>query len=303
MVILGFVTAYYGRSHIRITSLVHTSFVLTLFALGIGAGFVQLRLGIAPFERLRERLLGVRDGLALKVTGVYPAEVQPLVDDLNALLDQRDEAVRRAQAKAGDLAHGLKTPLAVIAHEAARAAAAGDREFAAVIRHEVDRITRQVDFHLAHARAAASSATLRPNIAVRASADGLARTLSRLHAERGLVIDVNVADDVKVRLHREDLDEMLGNLMDNACRWARTRVAVSATREASGAAITVDDDGPGIEVSMREAMLQRGMRADEAAPGSGFGLAIVRDLSEVYGGSITLTEAPIGGLRAVLRLP
>ena len=303
MTILGIVTFYFGRTHLHVTSISHNTLVLVLFAMSVGAGFVQLRLGLAPFERLHERLLGVRHGREHKVTGMYPAEVQPLVDDLNALLEQRDEAVRRAQAKAGDLAHGLKTPLAVIAHEADRAAAAGDREFAAVIRHEVDRITRQVDYHLAHARAAASGATLGATAAVRASVDGLVRTLSRLHADRGLVIDVEMPDDLVVRIHREDLDEMLGNLIDNACKWARARVVVSGAREAAGLAITVDDDGPGIDASMREAVLQRGVRADEAAPGTGIGLAIVRDLSELYGGSITLTASPMGGLRAVLRLP
>jgi signal transduction histidine kinase len=106
-----------------------------------------------------------------------------------------------------------------------------------------------------------------------------------------------------VRAQREDLDEMLGNLLDNACKWARSRVVLSAEANGAGVLITVDDDGPGIEPAMRQAVLQRGVRADQAAPGTGFGLAIVRDLAEVYGGSIALEQAPIGGLRARLRLP
>ncbi len=137
---------------------------------------------------------------------------------------------------------------------------------------------------------------------VRESVDGLARTLQRLHADRGLTIAVEVPADLVVRTEREDLDEMLGNLIDNACKWARSRVVVSATSADGGVAITVDDDGPGLDVSMREAVLQRGVRADEAAPGSGIGLAIVRDLAELYRGSIALTHSPLGGLRALLRL-
>ena len=145
---------------------------------------------------------------------------------------------------------------------------------------------RQIDYHLAHARAAASGATPGARCAVPASAEGLARTLLRLHADRGLAIEVDVVPAHAVRGEREDLDEMLGNLLDNACKWARSRV-VDRRRPPAGATIviTVDDDGPGLEASMREAVLQRGVRADEAAPGSGLGLAIVRDLAELYGGS------------------
>jgi signal transduction histidine kinase len=303
MTILGIASVLLGHQRIRITSFSHTAFVLFLFTLGGVAGLVQIRLSLGPFERLRERLLGVRDGRDRKITGEYPAELQTLVDDLNALLDQREQAVRRAQAKAGDLAHGLKTPLAVIAQEASRAAAAGDHEFATVIRQEVDRITRQIDYHLAHARAAASGATLGATAQVRASADGLARTLRRLYADRGLTIEVTAGEDDIVRVQREDLEEMLGNLLDNACKWARTRVGVSSVRDGSTLAVVVDDDGPGIAASMREAVLQRGVRADEAAPGTGMGLAIVRDLAELYGGTIVLSESPLGGLRATLKLP
>ncbi|MFI5179665.1 MAG: ATP-binding protein, partial [Vicinamibacterales bacterium] len=160
-----------------------------------------------------------------------------------------------------------------------------------------------VDYHLAHARAAGSGAAPGARCSVLASAEGLARTLLRLHAERGISIDVNVPPDFAVRAQREDLDEMLGNLLDNACKWAKSRVAVDSTMRDGSIVITVDDDGPGLEPSMRETVLQRGVRADQAAPGSGFGLAIVRDLAELYGGSIALDRSPDGGVRACLRLP
>ena len=229
--------------------------------------------------------------------------MQPLVDDLNALIEHRERAVSRAVSKAGDLAHGLKTPLAVLAQEAERAETDGHHDLAATMSQQVERMRRQIDYHLAHARAAASGATPGVRCVVIASAEGLARTLLRLHAGRGIAIDVNVASDHCVRGQREDLDEMLGNLLDNACKWATSRVAVDASIDGASVVITVDDDGPGLAPSMREAVLQRGVRADQAAPGSGFGLAIVRDLAEVYGGSISLGAAPMGGLRARLQLP
>jgi signal transduction histidine kinase len=229
--------------------------------------------------------------------------VQPLVDDLNALLELRDQAVKRAIAKAGDLAHALKTPLAVLAHEAEVADRAGQTELAGVMRQQVERMRRQVDYHLAHARAAAAGAGPGAHCAVLESAEGLARTLLRLHAGRGLAIDVEVNPAHAVRAGREDLNEMLGNLLDNACKWARSRVTITSASVAAGIIITVDDDGPGLEASMRDAVLQRGVRADEAAPGSGLGLAIVRDLVELYGGSIALGTSSTGGLQARLQLP
>jgi signal transduction histidine kinase len=269
----------------------------------VGAGVVQLRLGLSPFEGLRAQLQAVRDGRARGVAGVYPAEVQPLVDDLNALLEQRDQAIHRAQRQAADLAHGLKTPLAIIAHESTRAASAGSTEFPTVVDQEIGRMRRQIDYHLAHARAAASGGALGTRTSVRESVDGLVRALARLHAGRGIVIDADVPETLAVRCQREDLDEMLGNLLDNACKWARSRVVVAARAADATTDIVVDDDGAGLDVSMRDAVLQRGVRADEAAPGTGLGLAIVRDLAELYGGSITLSRSELGGLRAALRLP
>ncbi len=154
---------------------------------------------------------------------------------------------------------------------------------------------RQMDYHLAHARAAASGATPGARCSVSESAEGLARTLRRLHADRGVSIDLHTVATHFVRAGREDLDEMLGNLLDNACKWARSRVAVGSCATDATVTIVVEDDGPGLDASMRQAVLQRGVRADEAAPGSGFGLAIVRDLAELYGGSIALDGSTLGG--------
>ena len=148
--------------------------------------------------------------------------MQPLVNDLNALLEHREKAIQRAIAKAGDLAHGLKTPLAILAQEAERARAAGQPDVAAAVAQQVDRMRRQMDYHLAHARAAAAGAAPGTLCSIRESADGLARALHRLYAERGLAIDVLMPPDLSVRVQREDLDEMIGNLLDNACKWGRS---------------------------------------------------------------------------------
>ena len=258
-----------------------------LFALAcMGGGLALVRSGLSPINRLRARLSDVHEGRERRVEGTYPAEVQPLVNDLNALLDDREQRVARALAKAGDLAHGLKTPLAVLSQESEHAETDGHGELAAVINQQVARMRRQIDYHLAHARAAASGSSPRARSSVRESAEALSRTLDRLHAGRGLTIDLRVPAEHAVRARREDLDEMLGNLLDNACKWARTRVALASSASDSSVILTVEDDGPGVAPPMRDVVLQRGVRADEAAPGSGLGLAIVRDLAELHEGSI-----------------
>jgi signal transduction histidine kinase len=282
---------------------VHQGIALAIMVICLFFGVRFVRRGLSPLAQLRTRLGEVHAGLERRVGGQYPSEVQPLVDDLNALLSHRDETVRRAIAKAGDLAHGLKTPLAILAHEADRARAAGHTDLADTLGAQIGRMHRQIDYHLAHARAAASGATPGAQCLVRDSAEGLVRTLERLHASRGISIDNRVDSSHVVRVQREDLDEMLGNLLDNACKWARRHVAVSTASTRGFVEIYVDDDGSGVEPGKRDVVLKRGVRADEAAPGSGLGLAIVRDLAELYGGSIALEAAPMGGLRARLRLP
>lgn len=274
-----------------------------LAAICLAAGLFQIRRGLTSFAELRAHLGGVREGRDKRLEGAYPAEVQPLVADLNSLLQDREQRVTRALSKAGDLAHGLKTPLAVLNHEAERARAAGQTEIAAAITRQVVRMRRQVDYHLAQARASASGGNPGVRCHVLTSADGLARTMRTLHADRGVKVDVNVSHEHFVQGQREDLDEMLGNLVDNACKWARSRVTITSALEPGRVVIAMDDDGAGLDPSLREAVLRRGVRADEAAPGSGLGLAIVRDLAELYGGSISLHESPTGGVRARLELP
>jgi signal transduction histidine kinase len=269
----------------------------------MAAGFVQVRRGLTALDRLRGQLAELRAGRVLRLEGTFPAEVEPLVADLNGLLDDRDVGLRRALAKAGDLAHGLKTPLAVLGQEAAAASAAGVDGLAPVVAAQVERMRRQVDYHLAQARAASAGVVPGARCEVASTAAGLARTLERLHAERRVRVAVEVPAEVAVRVRREDLEEMLGNLLDNACKWARSAVVVGAAVSAETVELTVDDDGPGLEAGMRSRVLERGVRADEATPGSGLGLAITGELAGLHGGGVALGDSPMGGLRAMLTLP
>ena len=272
-------------------------------AVAMAAGFELVRAALAPLERMRRRLSDVQAGTARQLDGTYPAEVQPLVDDLNALLEHRERAVQRALAKAGDLAHGLKTPLAILSQEAQRSDAAGRTDLAAAIDEQLERMRRHVEYQLAHARAAAAGVSSGARCSVSETVDGLARALLRLNADRHLTLDTDVGVDHTVRCQREDLEEMLGNLFDNAFKWARSSVRIASMSNGGTVDVLVEDDGRGIDESLRDAVLQRGVRADQAAPGSGLGLAIVRDLADVYGGKVALERSPLGGLQARLTLP
>jgi signal transduction histidine kinase len=291
----------HGQLHFMRAWSIETFLVFSTFCMAVGVW--QFRAGLQPFGRLRRQLSGLRDGSGERIEGTYPTEVQPLVNDLNSLLEHRERIVRRALAKAGDLAHGLKTPLAVLAQEAEQCEAAGQQEVASTIRMQVDRMRRQIDYQLTQARATSPSSVRGARCPVLVSVQGLTRTVEKIYAARALAIEVDVSPEHFVRGQREDLEEMLGNLLDNGCKWARSKVKIGSVQEIGAVVLIVDDDGPGLAVAMREQVLQRGVRADEAAPGSGLGLAIVRDLANLYEGTIWLEDSPMGGLRARLRLP
>ncbi len=280
----------------------HTTAALA--AVCMVAGFYLVRAAIRPLEALRRHLADVRSGSERRLKGRYPSEVQPLVDDLNGLLAHNDALVMRANARAGDLAHGLKTPLAILANEAGALVRTGDARarLDAGAAGRVDAAPDRVS-----PRAARGPPPRVPRLTRSARSPSrptaCAARCARLHASRGVRIDLEVDPAHVFHGRREDLDEMLGNLLDNGCKWAASRVALSSSARPDGVTIVVDDDGPGLDPSLRDRVLQRGVRADEAAPGSGLGLAIVRDIAELYGGTIALSASPLGGLRAELSLP
>lgn len=279
------------------------AFSLGLLALGIMmAVWGQVTFGLTPFRRLRVALSRIRGGARATLEGRYPTEVQPLVDDLNALLVHNSEMIESARTRAGNLAHALKTPLAIIANEAEALEERGDPEGAALLRQQVEAMRRHIEHHLARARAQAASEVRTLRTPVTPSIERLLRVMQRLHDHH---FDLDLDDPPDFRGHQDTLEEMLGNLVDNACKWTRHRILIRAEEDAEGnLLLSVEDDGPGIPEDRVAEVLRRGMRLDESKPGSGLGLSIVDDLTKASGGSLTLDRSPdLGGLRAVMVLP
>ncbi|MCU0774460.1 MAG: ATP-binding protein [Ideonella sp.] len=285
----------------------------SLVALGMllmGAAWVQVAVGLAPLRALQAALTRLQEGRAPRLEDPVPAEVRPLVDGFNRVLDRNDEVVARARTQAGNLAHAIKTPLAVLSQAAAdaRRPGADPAGLAAVVDEQIAVARRHVDWHLARARAAAARDRPGAQVAVHDVVAGLLRVMERVHADRELDLR---AQGIDPSLHFagevQDLQEMVGNLVDNACKWARREVRVEARPVALASEgrleIVVDDDGPGIDETHRSTALARGARLDESVPGTGLGLAIVNELAGLYGGQLRLAAAPQGGLRAVLSLP
>jgi signal transduction histidine kinase len=268
----------------------------------------QVRFGLAPLKRISASLAAIRSGTAERLEGEFPVEIAPLARETNALIEANREIVARARTHVGNLAHALKTPLSVMKNEAT---AHGDDLFAAKVGEQVEIMRDQVARHLERARLAAGVASVIGTITeVRPVLAALARTMEKIHHGRGLAIDLDAPEDAKFRGERQDLEEMIGNLVDNACKWAQSRVAIEMFAQRLTAAdgrplvrIPVDDDGPGLSPAQREQVARRGRRLDETKPGSGLGLSIVVELASLYGGGLNLGTAPIGGLRAELVLP
>lgn len=267
------------------------------------AGVVAARASLTPLRRLEQKVVAVSRGDAARIEGTHPSEVQPVIDSLNGMIESREKAVTRAYAAAGDLAHCLKTPLALLALEADAARAAGHTALADAITGHVRRMSDHINRHLTRARVAASDPAGSGPAPVGPCVDALIRTVATLYVDRGLTITAAVPSHLRARIRQEDLEEILGNLLDNACKWARTSVTLTATTTGATVVLVVDDDGPGLAGTLRTTVLERGVRVDETAPGSGLGLAIVRDLAEHYGGSVALGESPQGGLSARVTLP
>lgn len=277
--------------------------VAALAVLGAGlivAAVVQVVSALAPLRQLQRALGAVRSGQAGRLEGRFPVEIQPLVSEFNTVLGENAEVVERARTHAGNLAHALKTPLSILAN----AARGADGELARLVAEQVEVANKQVAHHLTRARAAAMARVPGTRTRVRPVVEGLLRVMARVHAERNLRLNAPVpAEDAWFRGETQDLQEILGNLLDNACKWARTRVDVTIGVHAGEVCVDIDDDGPGIAEAARDHVFARGVRADEAAPGSGLGLAIVADLVQLYGGHIRLDVSPLGGVRAHVTLP
>jgi signal transduction histidine kinase len=267
----------------------------------------QVRFGLAPLKRITDGLAAIRSGSAERLTGKFPEEIAPLARETNALIETNREIVERARTHVGNLAHALKTPLSVMVNEAT---AHGTEPFGQKILEQADIMRDQVARHLERARLAAGLTVVGSVTQAAPVVTALARTMEKIHRDKNLTIDVHADETAQFQGERPDLEEMVGNLVDNACKWATSRVAIEVVRERPAAAserqvvrVIVDDDGRGLSPSEREQVAKRGRRLDETKPGSGLGLSIVLELAGLYGGGLTLGTAPLGGLRAELVLP
>jgi signal transduction histidine kinase len=279
-----------------------TTLGISLALLGLAlvlAILLQIRLGLRPLERLRQALADVRTGRSERVPSRQPQEIRPMVDELNALLDQNAANLERARRHVANLAHGLKTPLATLAI----ATSTDSPRDPVMLQGLVAQMERRIRHHLGRARVAALNGPARVQTQIAPRLQDLGEVLGKIHSDRSIAFFMDVPIDLAVACEPQDFDEMAGNLLDNAFIWARANVSVRASRNDAIVHILVDDDGPGLAPAQREQVLRPGERLDEAAPGFGFGLSIVSELAELYGGSIALNEAPLGGMRATLGLP
>ena len=281
----------------------------TFAALTIGlllTTIFQVRFGLAPLKRISDAIADIRSGRAERLEGEFPVEIAPLARETNALIDANREIVERARTHVGNLAHAVKTPLSVIVNEAN---AHQHDPFAMKVLEQAEVMRNQVAHHLERARIAARLTVIATVTDVAPVIEALRRTMEKIHRDRDVAIDVDAGTAAKFRGERQDLEEMVGNLVDNACKWARSRVFIETSRPSvfrrgpTMLHIIVDDDGQGLSDAERMQASQRGRRLDETKPGSGLGLSIVTDLAALYGGRLTLDSAPIGGLRAELVLP
>ena len=275
----------------------------TLIVVLVLTTMFQVRFGLAPLKGVTEGLAAIRAGTAERLQGNFPVEIAPLVRETNALLDANREIVERARMHVGNLAHALKTPLSVMVNEAS---ARDDDPLASKVVDQADIMRDQIARHLERARLAARQSVIGTITDVVPVISALARTMEKIHHDRGIAIDIDAPTPARFQGEQQDLEEMIGNLVDNACKWAQSRVSVEVVTEIGAkqmVRIIVDDDGPGLTAAQREQVARRGRRLDETKPGSGLGLSIVVELAGLYGGSLTLGSAPIGGLRAELVLP
>ena len=274
--------------------------LVVLAAMLIAGVMLQVRVGLRPLFSLRREVAAVRTGKSDRVGGEYPAELAPLASELNALVAHNQEVVERQRTHVGNLAHALKTPLTVMATEAQATPGA----LADVVRRQTDLMRQHVDHHLRRARAAARPQGGGERTEVAPVLEELALTLERIFADKGLVVDWRAPDGLYFHGERQDLQEMAGNVLENACKWCRGKVRAEATAHAGDQlVIAVEDDGPGLAEEDRAQVIERGARLDESAPGSGLGLAIVDELAKAYGGRLDLGKSALGGLRVEIALP
>jgi signal transduction histidine kinase len=274
-----------------------------LAALMALASWGQVRMGLAPLGDLRRQLDVFRSGVSEKLSGRFPRELEGLVDDLNALMEAQAQAIERARANAAKLAHGLKTPLAALSTEARALRARGETGAADSLDREIGLMNAHVTRTLAAARAVGPRRPVAVRTPVKPLLARLVGVMRRLPRGDELIWEVETApDSLELSIDPRDMEELAGNLLDNARKWARGRVKVAARREDGFVVVAVDDDGPGVPPDRVDDVLTKGARLDADTPGTGIGLGIVADLAQLHNGQFTVRQSELGGLRAELRL-
>jgi signal transduction histidine kinase len=281
--------------------ILRSTLVQSFGILGLGLiilAALQAIYGLWPLRRMRRAIAAIRSGRTSRIDEKLPSEIEPLTEELNALLEHNETQAEEARRHAGNLAHALKTPLTVINN----AATARSPDLADTVIRESRTMRRQVDHHLARARAIGRRHSAQARSPVWPSLESVERAVSRLYED--VTIDIAGDKNAEARVERQDLDELLGNLIENAAKYGQGRVFVTVASSAEWVEIEVEDDGTGIPESERETIFDRGARLDTGKPGTGLGLAIVRDVAQIYGGSVVLEESEdLGGLLARLKLP
>lgn len=268
----------------------------------IGASAIQISYGLRPLETIRRKVNTIRSGEEQRLKGDFPAEVQPLTEEINALLDAQETALEKARNRASDLAHGLKTPLTALSGDVRRLREKGETEIASEIGQAVEMMNRHVKREMARARIRNTGALHASRIPLAETLVPLVETLRRTPRGEQLDWQMDIAEDLTIPMDRDDLIECMGNLMENASRYAGSRVVISASTRDRYILLGVDDDGPGLDDRECRNMLERGHRLDESG-GAGLGLAIVQDMADAYDARLLLGRSPLGGLSAIIELP
>lgn len=274
------------------------------------ATFLQVKVALKPLSVIEKGLSDIRSGAAERLDGEFPDEIRPLQVELNGLMESNQDIIERARTQVGNLAHALKTPLAVLTNEADQ----NQSPFADKVSEQTGIMGRQITYYLDRARMAARASTIGRATPVEPVIKGLLRALERIHSDKGIEFTIHCESGLAFRGEKQDIEELLGNLMDNAAKWSAGKVrlkasAVTGVQAAKNAdqtrklSVIIEDDGPGVPPQQRADMMKRGRRLDETKPGSGLGLSIVHDLVTSYRGELTLSQSDLGGMRAEVILP
>ncbi|WP_064608146.1 ATP-binding protein [Photobacterium sp. J15] len=275
--------------------------ILLIMAIGILIlTWLQVSWSLWPLKKLQKNLNQVREGGSTELTGFYPVEIRPVIDDLNALLFHYQELLERARNHAGNLSHALKTPIAVLNNEVGLL----DENTRSKLNPPLQQLQQHIDYHLGRARMAGAVNILAAKTAPAMRVDAISMAMDKVYAHRDVVLVNELESELNVAVEKRDLDEIIGNLIENSYKWANRLIRVhQADINEQQVSIIIEDDGPGIEETMYESVLKRGIRLDETTPGTGLGLSIVSELAHSYRGKLTLTRSDLGGLKAELSLP